>query len=251
MNCVHKFLLACVPLAGLAACGGGDTADRFNVADPVVRFVHAAPLAPNLTLYNGAAAQSDATDTPYRFASNYFDIGMGQSDWSVKTAIGAAAVGTVSIDPKRGDKYTIVALPVSDTENGVYLIVDPYNKPLTSSSTRLQVMNAAFNASNIDLYMNAVGTDSAAAGVNPLIGATAYKVSGPVSGDDSIDIPGGTYQHTITAAGAKTVLFRGQISFANNLDILLLCVPASLLAGDIETLVKVEGTTGTTEVSPS
>jgi hypothetical protein len=251
MKYLHKLLLACIPLAALAACGGGDTADRFNVADPVVRFVHAAPLAPNLTLYNGDAAQSDATNTPYKFASNYFDIGMGLSDWSVKNTVGAAVVGTVPIDPRRGDKYTIVALPVSNTESGVYLIVDPYNKALTSSSTKLRVMNAAFNASNIDLYMNAVGTDIAAAGVNPLIGATAYKTSGPASGDDSTNIPGDTYQLTITAAGSKTVLFRGQLTFANNMDVLLLCVPASSVAGDIKVLVKVEGTPGTTEVSPS
>ena len=44
-----KILLACVPVALIAACGGGDTEDRLDVADPAVRFVHASPLAPNLT----------------------------------------------------------------------------------------------------------------------------------------------------------------------------------------------------------
>jgi hypothetical protein len=248
MNCLDKLLLACVPVLGLAACGGGDTADRLDVADPVVRFVHASAIAPNLTLYRGADAQSDATDTPYKFASNYFDVAMSAADWPVKTTAGAVTVGTVSIDPVRGDKYTVVALPSSDTESSVYLITDPYNKPLTSDSTHLRVMNASFNASNIDLYMNPVGFDIGQAGVNPLIGATAYKTSGPATGSDSVDIPGGTYQLTITTAGTKTVLFRGQLSFAANKDILLLTVPDAALPGGINTLEKVEGTAGTTDV---
>ena len=54
MNSFHKVLLACVPVLGLAACGGSDTQDRLDVADPEVRFVHASPIAPNLTLYRGA-----------------------------------------------------------------------------------------------------------------------------------------------------------------------------------------------------
>lgn len=251
MKYLSKFLLACVPVAMLAACGGGDTADRLDVADPLVRFVHASALAPNATLYRGAVAQSDATDAPYKFASNYFDVAMSASDWSVKTASGAVAVGTVTIDPVRGNKYTIVELPASSTDSSIYLINDPYNKALTSDSTRLRVMNASFNASSIDLYMNVVGTDIAAAGVTPTIKATVYKTSGPASGSDSIDIPGGTYQMTITAAGTKTVLFKGQLSFANNKDILLLTVPDSVLPGAVKTLVKIEGTAGATEVAAS
>lgn len=244
MNTLHKLLLACVPVLGLAACGGSDTADRLDVADPVVRFVHASAIAPNVTLYRGAVAQSDATNVPYKFASNYFDVDMGVSDWSVKTAVGAVNVGTVSIDPVRGNKYTIVALPASSTDSSIYLIVDPYNKPLGSSSTHLRVMNASFNASNIDVYMTAVGADITVPGANPIIAGTAYKTSGPASGNDSVDIPGGTYQVTVTAAGTKTVLFKGQVAFNDNKDVLIITVPDTVAPGSIKALVKVEGEAG-------
>ena len=246
MSPLNKLLLACIPVIGLAACGGGDTEDRLDVADPVVRFVHASPIAPSLTLYRGTAAQSDATNVPYTFASNYFDVDMGAADWAVKTASTSLTLGTVSIDPVRGTKYTIVALPASDTDSSSYLIVDPYNKSLTSDSTHLRVMNASFNAGNIDLYMNAVGTDITTVGVNPLIAATAYKTSGPASGSDSTDIPGGTYQVTITTTGTKNILFQGQLGFASNKDVLLLSVPDSVLPGGIKVLVKTEGVAGTT-----
>lgn len=248
MKNLWKLLALSVPVALVTACGGGgDLQDRLDVADPVVRFVHASPLAPNVTLYRANVALPDATDVPYQFASNYADIDMGSADWSVKTADAAAlTVGTVTIDPVRGNKYTIVALPGTSTDSSVYLIVDPYNKPLTSQSSRVRLMNAAFNAGTVDLYMNAPGTDITAAGVNPLVAGTAYKTSGPASGDDSVDIPGGTYTVTITNAGTKTILFRGNVTFGNNQDLLLFTVPDATTG--IKTLVKIEGTPGAVEI---
>jgi len=248
MKTFHKLLFAAaVPLLGLAACGGSDTADRLDLADPVVRFVHASPIAPNLTLYEGTTAQADATNVPYKFASDYFDVDTGAANWSVTTATGVAVtLGTVPIDPQRGTRYTIVALPSSSTASSTYLIVDPYNKPLGSSSSHLRVMNASFNAANIDVYMTTVGFDITT--TQPKIGGTLYKTSGPATGSDSVDIPGGTYQVTITTAGTKTILFKGQVSFTSNNDVLLLTVPDTVVPGAIKTLMKIEGTAGANDV---
>ena len=202
-----------------------------------------------MTLFRADTALPDATNVPYKFASNYADIAMGSAEWSVKTADSAAlTIGTVTIDPVRGDKYTIVALPGTSTDSSVYLIVDPYNKPLTSESTHLRLMNAAFTAGTVDLYMNAPGTDITAAGVNPIVAGTAYKTSGPASGSDSVNIPGGTYTITITTAGTKTVLYRGNITFGNNQDLLLLAVPDATTG--LKVLAKIEGTAGATEIPP-
>jgi hypothetical protein len=247
MKLLHKLLFACIPLAMLAACGGGDTEDRLDVADPVVRFVHAAPSTSAVTLYRATVAQSDATNATFGFASNYFDVDMGVADWPVKAVASGDTIGSVNIDPERGTKYTIVTLDTSATTHGVYLITDPYNKPLTSDSTRLRLMNAAYPAGSVDVYMNTPTTDIAT--VNPLIAGTAVNSSGPAPGQDSVDIPGGTYQLTIAAAGTKTVLFRAQLSFANNQDLLLLAVPNTAVPGAIRVLLKTEGTAGTTELT--
>jgi hypothetical protein len=100
MKHLWKALLASVPVALIAACGGGDTEDRLDVADPVVRFVHASPLAPNLTLSRANVALPEATNVAYKFVSNYVDIPMGTADWQVKTAdASATTIGTVPIDP--------------------------------------------------------------------------------------------------------------------------------------------------------
>ena len=248
MKFLKTLLLVITPVAGLVACGGSDTADRLDLADPVVRFVHASPLAPNLTLYHGAIVQGNVIDKPYKFASNYFNVDIGLNTWTTKTTVAELTLGAVPIDASRGNRYTIVALPGANADSSVYLIADPYNKTLTSDSARLRIMNASFNASNIDLYMSPLGADVTAATATPTIAATAYKSSGPKSGGDSIDIPGGTYKVTITTAGTKTVLFTGQLAFGNNADILLLSVPNTLLPGSIKTLVKLEGSTGVSEV---
>lgn len=249
MKSFHKLLFTVVPVAMLAACGGGDDArDRLDIAKPTLRFVHASPLAPNVTLFRADVAQAQATNVAYRFASDYFDVNQGEADYSVKTATGNITIGTATLDTSRGNKYTIVALPSSNTENSVYLITDPFNKSLTSDRAKVRLMNAAFNASNIDLYLNPIGTDISAAAVTPVIAATAYKTAGPASGNDSLDINGGTYQLTLTSAGSKTALFQGRLVIENNRDVLLLTVPDSILPGAIKTLVKVEGLGGTTEV---
>jgi Domain of unknown function (DUF4397) len=251
MNAFNKLVLACLPALGLAACGGGDTADRLDLANPTARFVHASAIAPNLTLYRGVTAQTDENNAPYGFASNYFDIDMGVSDWLVKTTVGGVTLGTEAIAPSRGQKYTIVALPTSISTTGTYLIVDPYNKSITSNNARLRVMNASYNAANIDLYMNAIGVDITVPGVNPTIAATVFRTTGPASGGDSIELSGGTYQVTITPAGTKTVLFRGQLTFGADEDLLLLSVPNSVLPGAVKALVKVERTVGLSEVPAS
>ena len=245
---LQRLLIACLPVLALGGCGGSDTEDRLDVADPAVRFVHASPIAPDLTLYRGEVAQPDATNVPYRFASNYFDVDMGVSNWSVRTATGGLTLGTVSIDPVRGNKYTIVALPSTSTDSSTLLIVDPYNKPLGSSSSHLRVVNAAFDSGNIDVYMTGLTGDISGASALPLIANTAYKTSGPASGSDAVDIPGGTYKVTITAAGTKTVLFTGQVTFDQNKDVLLVTVPDTTASGGIGVLVKVEGQAGATEV---
>jgi Domain of unknown function (DUF4397) len=249
MNTSTKFLLACIPALMLAACGG-DSSDRLDISGPQVRFMHASEVAPNLTLYRAGVAQGEASDTAYKFAADYYGVDESFADWTVKTTAGAITIGTASIDASRGTLYTIVALPASAASTGLYIIADPYDKPIGSNSTRLRLMNGRFGAGDLDTYVNAPGTDIAAAGVGPLIAATAYANSGPRSGDDSHDLPAGTYQVTITAAGTKQILFQGQIAFGDNKDILLVALHHATLPGMVQALFKSEGTGGLIQIAP-
>ena len=248
MKTLNRLLLVCVPLIGLAACGGGDTQDRLDLADPAVRFVHAAQLAPAVTLFRGDSAQSDATNVSFPFASNYFDVSSTNANWTLKTATGAVSLGTVALNPSRGNKYTFVAVPGAGAEASFVMYADPYNKSLTSDKARLRVLNGSAGAASIDVYLSAPGTDITPASVTPTISATAYKSVGPASANDSIEIPAGSYRTTITLAGTKTVLLVGQLTLASNRDVLMVTVPNTLSAGAVRALVKVEGTAGLSEL---
>lgn len=235
MNALLKTLPLLAPLAFVAACGGGsDIDDRLDVADPKVRFVHAVPPGPNVTLYRETVAQSDASNVGYRFASNYFDVSTGIATWRVNAASTNAALVETRFDSNRGNRYTLIALPGS---GGVELLFidDPYDKGLNTTEARVRSVNASFNAQNIDLYLTAAGTNLAT--VAPNFGAVAYKTAVPGSGADSLYVKGATYQLTITNGGTKDVIFTAPVTFGNNEDWLIMTIPDGLAPGDVKVLL--------------
>jgi hypothetical protein len=248
MNNFKKTLLYSLPLIGLSACGGNDVADRLDLADPVIRFVHASPLAPGLTLYRADIPRADVSNVAYKSVSNYIYMDSAAAQWQVKTSLANIALGNVTFDPNRGNRYTIVAFPSTSADTPLYLIRDPYNKSVTSDRAKVRIVNGSLNANNIDLYIAPIGTDISAAAVTPLIANTSYKTAGPASGNDSLDIDGGNYQISITVAGTKNTLFKGLISIEKNKDILLLTLPDSILPNGIKTIIKVEGDAGAKEL---
>jgi hypothetical protein len=231
-----RLLLAAVPALLIAACGGGDDGidDRLNVADPKVRFVHAAQLAPNVTLYRNGAAQSDATGVGYRHASAYFDVETGAADWRVGTASGNLEVGTLRFDASRGHKYTLLAVPGA-TAAEVLLIDDPYNRGLVTDKARVRALNASFNAQSVDVYVTAPGTNLAT--VTPDFSMVGYRQTLPPSGDDSAELEGGAYQLSITEPGTKNLIFTAPVTLDDNADWLVLTVPSGVAPNDIKILV--------------
>lgn len=208
----------------VTACGGSnddDLDDRLDIADPKVRFVHAIPLpaALNVSLYRNDAKQADVTNVAYKFASRYFDVAEGNATWTLKTETNPTIdLGSIALDAHRGDKYTFVALPGSSAADFL-LIEDPYNKSLTSNEAHVRVVNAAFNAASVDVYLTAEGADLAP--LSPTFAAVAYKTSNPGSGADSREMNGGSFQLRVTTAGTKTVIFSKTVVIGNNADWLI------------------------------
>jgi hypothetical protein len=239
MKPIAKFLFAAVPVALLAACGGGDDSldDRLGLADPKVRLIHAVPLAPNVSLFRNDVAQAgDVTNLPYLGASRYFDVESGLARWNVATATSPALpVGEVTFDAQRGKKFTLVAVPNAGSVTEAVLIVDPYNKGITSDNARVRMFNASFNADNVDVYLTAPTADIAT--LAPNFAAVGYKQAVPASGADSLEVEGGAYRIRMTTAGTKTVIFNATVSLAQNADWLLTSVPGSVTPGDVRVLL--------------
>lgn len=241
MKTSAKLLLAALPIALLAACGGGSDDnfdDRVGLADPKVRVVHAVPLAPNVTLYrNNVAIAPEVTDLSYKSASVYLQVSNSSDLWEVRTATTPAlSVGTLNFNADRGHKYSFMAVPNAGSVTELVLIDDPFNKGLVSDNARVRVFNAAFNAASVDVYLTSPSVTDLST-VTPTFPAVGYKQALPASGADSTELEGGSYTLRLTTAGTKTVIFSAPVDLAKNADWLLTPVPGSVNPNDVKVLV--------------
>jgi Domain of unknown function (DUF4397) len=233
-----RFLLVAAASASLlAACGGSDDDsldDRADVADPKVRFVHAVPGGPNVTLQRDGVAETGATDVAYKYGSQYYDVSTRDYTFTLRTSSGDTELATSAFNADRGNKYTLVALP---TDSGVELlqIRDPYDKSLTSDDARVRVLNAAANAEPFDVYITAGGADLAAA--TPALTALGYKQVAPDSGNNSVEIAPGAYQVRLTPAGSKTPFFDATVTAPEDGDWLLVALPDEAAANSVRLLL--------------
>jgi hypothetical protein len=230
-------LLAAASVSLLAACGGSDDDsfdDRADIAQPKVRFVHAVPGAPNVTLQRDGVAETGATDVAYKFASQYYDVSTRDYTFTLRTVSGNTELASRAVNADRGNKYTLVALP---TDSGVELlpIRDPYNKSLTSDDARVRVLNAAANAEPFDVYITAAGADLATA--TPRMSALGYKQVLPSSGNDSVEIAAGAYQVRLTPAGSKTPFFDAAVTAPADADWLLVALPDQATPNSVRLLL--------------
>jgi hypothetical protein len=222
---LRAFLLCLSSASLLAACGGNDDNidDRIGLANPKVRFVHAVPGAPAVTLQRQGQEETGATDVGYKHANQYQEVNTEVQNLSLRLAGTNTEVATARVGADRGHKYTVVALPGT---NGVELKVidDPYNKRITTDDARVRVLNAAANAPALDVYVTDRGANLM--NVGPRMSAVAFKQPSPESGADSLEISGGAYQLRITEAGTKTVIFNSDITLPSDADWLLVVLPA-------------------------
>lgn len=229
--------LVAASAALMAACGGSDDDsfdDRADVADPKVRFVHAVPAGPNVTLQRNGANESGATDVAYKYGSPYYDVSTENYTFTLRTASGDVEVASTALNADRGNKYTLLALP---SDNGVELLTvrDPFNKSLTNEDARVRVVNGAVNAQAFDVYLTAVGADITA--LSPSLADIGYKQVKPASGDDSVDVTPGAYQLRLTPTGSKTPFFSATVTAPENGDWLLVALPDELAENAVRMLL--------------
>jgi hypothetical protein len=226
--------------AFVAACGGGgDAEDRLDLRDPVVRFIHAVPGGPAVTLYRGDSAQGDAANAAYKFVSEYYDVSNAGATWTVRTAATTPVVtlASANLNPSQGDRYTFVAMPNTGGAVSLKVIEDPYNKGLLTDRARVRVLHAAPVATAVDVYL--LQGNQSLATATATVSALSYGNTSPASGQDSLELNGGTYRLVLTAAGTKNVVFNANsVSIGNNADWLMLAIPGPTgLAGDVRVLV--------------
>ena len=234
MRLASNFALLTAAATALSACGGNDVADALNIGAPRARLVNAIPGGPDLQLYRNDNLQSDAGTLAYEQASKYVDTVTATSTWSLRDAASGLQVGSTSMRVAGSTRYTLVAFAGAGTQADMLQISDPYDFDLGADKARVRVVNGSSNSGAFDLYLTAVGADLASA--TPVMSDVAYEDASPASGSDSYTFGYGTYELRITAAGTKTVLFDGTLTARIDDDLLLVTLPKSSAAGDIEVL---------------
>lgn len=232
--------LAIASAAVLSACGGGGDdgiAARVGLSKPTVRLIHAIPGGPNVDIWQNGA-KTNLLNEPYKFVSTYRTVEEGNQLFAFNVAGTSTEVGHTTIDAHTGHKYTAVAMPGSESAADVIQIDDPFEKGLFSDKARVRALNGSFNAQNVDIYLTTPAADLNA--TTPTFAAVAFKKAVPASGQDSIDLNGGTYRLRITTAGSKTVIFdSGTLTLANNADWLITTLPVDGIKATLPNRIKV------------
>ncbi len=256
MKPLRTLLLAALPAFLVAACGGGDDTadlnDRLASAEPKVRVVHAAVFSGPVTLSRNGTPEPQASGVAYRGASRYIDVPTGAAEWRVATNVGDFPIGIETLEARRGNRYTFVAVPdFSLTGAELLRIDDPYDWGLAVASARVRVLHAAANTTGaLDVYLTSGGTDIA--NVSPTLAGVAYKTAAPASGSNSLDLAvgGAGYTLTVTLAGNKAPIFQAPITLSHNADWLVTLLPNSIFTGDLRVLaMKSDDGSATQEIA--
>ena len=233
----------------LTACGNESVGDALGTGEPEIRFAHAARNAPAVTLDRNGVAATQASNVSYEFVADYWTIDTGPATWGVTETATGSSIGTVTFDPDRGHRYTILAVTESLTSTSLVTIDDPTKASLTSDDGLVRVVNASLLTQRIDVYLSALDQDISA--LSPDFPNVDFKSASPPSGADSLRRRGVTYKVSVTPAGTKVVLFQGTLAVPENRDMLLIAVPSvGDSAAGVRLLAKVQGTPGAAEVPP-
>lgn len=209
-----QILLAAALLAG---CVSGQ--DATNGA---VRFLHAVPDAPRMTLYVNDRAR--ATGFDYTNGSAYVALPAGEYDVRIEGLLPAAAeedsetVFEAPIDLGVNDEVTVVVLGQWDAEEIVQIPTRTRGVP--TGQTRVSVLHGSPGIPAVDVYVTDV--DAPLASATPFASGLAYKSYTPQA-----EIEGGNVQVRVTAAGDpdEVIYDSGPVFFTLEGTLLITLVP--------------------------
>ena len=200
--------LAIVAAAGaLAACGTKDAADPLSPSGATgrVRFVNmitdttrgrvnaileGVPFGVNLTY-----GQSTPATLPAPSTANYSAILTGSRNLVLKrTADTNTVVSTVSFGVDAGQDYTIYATGGASGSAVASTIIGDVNSDVTSTQTRIRVVNMSPTGGAMDVFVTATNADLAAA--TPAFANVAVR-----GGSSYVTVNAGTYQVRAVPAG--------------------------------------------------
>jgi hypothetical protein len=186
------------------------------VANANVRVVHASPDAPTVDIILDGTPVSSKLDIDYQDASAWVEIPANTYDIAVEANLPGDDANVLALSATlAGDQtYTIIAIGSVAQGTLEALLVENTLIAVTEGNVRAQVVHAAPNAPEVDVYVTA--PDTVLSTEQPLA-TLAYRAF-----TGQVEVPAGDYQIRITPAGSTTVVFdSGALSLEAGSDLLI------------------------------
>ena len=181
-----------------------------------VRVVHASPDAPTVDIIVGGTAIGSKSNVDYQDATAWFPIAPNTYDIAVEANLPGDDANVLELSAALVGSQTYTILAIGSVAQGTLetLLVENTLTPVTAGNVRAQVVHAAPNAPEVDVYVTAPGTLLSAE--QPLA-TLAYK-----GFTGQVEVPAGDYQIRITPSGSTAVVFdSGSLSLADGSDLLI------------------------------
>jgi hypothetical protein len=219
---------------------------------PTLRALHASPDAPKVNIWVDGSPALPGVD--FNQGSGFLGVGQAENvtedgaDVNVQVEAILPGDDAVVLDAtlplEFGTETTVIA---SGTIEGVgaafgpILITNPMGEPIADGSFRAQVVHAAPNAPDVDVYVTAL--DGALE--NPVNGGTPLAFGADTG---RLEVPAGPYQVRVAVPGdgGPTVVYdSGEIALPAGADLLIVATENVFLGDSAVQLMVLDGTTAT------
>lgn len=214
---------------------------------PTLRALHAAPDAPLVNISIDSTLALPGVD--FNQGSGFVRVGQAANvtatgaDVNVEVEAiipsGNAVVLDADLPLEFGTETTVIASgTIEGSTFGPILVSNPIDAPIAAGSFRAQVVHAAPNAPDVDVYVTALNGALA----NPVNGATPLAFG---SSTGQLEVPEGDYQIRVAVPGTPpTVVYdSGEISLPAGADLMIVATENVFLGDSAVQLMVLDGTT--------
>jgi hypothetical protein len=218
---------------------------------PTLRALHASPDAPLVNISIDGALALPGVD--FNTGSGFVKVGQAANvtatgaDVNVEVEAILPGADAVVLDAdlplEFGTETTVIASgTIEDASFGPILVTNPIGEPIAAGSFRAQVVHAAPNAPDVDVYVTAFN----GALVDPVNGASPLAFG---SSTGQLEVPEGDYQIRVAVPnlmGPPTVVYdSGEISLTAGADLMIVATENVFLGGSAVQLMVLDGTAAT------
>ncbi len=189
-----------------------------------VRVLHTSPDAPLVDIFANGIGVDAMRNLDYQQASAVIGLVEGEYTFRVEAETPGGNVPVLSLTANLSNDTRYNVLAVGDVADLETLVVTSPKSDIPAGSFRVQVVHAAPDAPEVDVYVTAPDADLTAA--QPTATLSFGASAGP------LDVPAGDYQIRVTGAGATEALYdSGTLSLGAGAD-LFIAATENVATGD-------------------